>query len=487
MSSTIQNEIIFPTPLLWGEIYNINEKYIYLKEPTLGIKVRVDRRGHPNITEENFLISSKSLPLISFIVNKDEKTDSGVYAGYSKGAEQLAWEEVYKQGSIYDFNIFFVNEISFKIKFNNLIYEQEFKDSYDALKIYFLSGMAYSGLTVPLLYRNWKSKTNSPNFEYPYLNSDAKKGDYVQAEIFYVREQSVKRQSKLRDIFYFIDDKKFIYRVESSALYDYKKYVKINKKYKLVIDIYNKFEGVVNAHFDSLFVKSEPKKYFPNELVKVKVVNPMPRGVYCISEENEDIFLTKDQITKNNNIKVFNLLSPGDEIVLVVKTGSVGDQAKNEFDFIKLESRIFESEKLNDLFDVRASYKKGTISGFGRTSEFRTTVIEYFNHTCALCGTYMKFSNFSSAEAAHIVPRSSRGVNKLENSLCLCKEHHWSFDRGLWSVDSKGKVVISKQLEKDTNFNEKYGEYLGRVLSEKILEKINSDAFEWHRLNLFKE
>jgi hypothetical protein len=486
MTSNPEKDTIFPTELFWGEIYNINEKYIYLKESKLGIKARIDRRVHPDITEENFSKQNNPPSLVSFIINRDEKTEAGIYTGYSKGSEQLAWEAMYPQGSVCDIYIFFANEFSFKIKFENHIYEQEFGDAFDSLKIYFLSGLAHSGSTVPLRYRNWKSKTNSPNFIYPFFNPDAKDGDHVEAEVFYVRENSVKAKSKIRDIFYLMDANKNIYRAECNTFYDYRDYFTARKRHMLIVDVFNKFEGLINAHFDNLIIEPRTTEYTSNELVKAKVVNPMPRGVRCISEKNENIFLTKDQICKNDNIKVFNLLSPGDEVLLMAKVDTLNNNSKVEFEFVRLENRIFESEKLNDLFDARASYSKGAINGFGRTSEFRNTVLDYFDHTCALCGAYLKFLNFSSAEAAHIVPRSSIGVNRLENSLCLCKEHHWSFDRGMWSVDSQGKIIVCDELRKDANFNNKYEEYLGKCIGEKVLEKVNPKAFEWHRLNIFK-
>ena len=101
-------------------------------------------------------------------------------------------------------------------------------------------------------------------------------------------------------------------------------------------------------------------------------------------------------------------------------------------------------------------------------------------HKCTLCDDFLIYSKYSCGEAAHIVPRSSRGVNKIENALCLCKEHHWSFDRGFWTISENGEITLSSTLLKDKNFKDRYEKFNGK-------NKINPDAIEWHRRNIFKQ
>jgi putative restriction endonuclease len=135
---------------------------------------------------------------------------------------------------------------------------------------------------------------------------------------------------------------------------------------------------------------------------------------------------------------------------------------------------------------MKATYKRGVAGGFGREIDFRKNVLDFFNHTCVLCDEYLKYEMYSSAEAAHIVPRASRGVNKVDNSFCLCKEHHWSFDKGFWSVSDSGDIILSSRLSNNENFILKYRKFEGKKIHYDILSKINLDALTWHRENIFK-
>jgi putative restriction endonuclease len=48
-------------------------------------------------------------------------------------------------------------------------------------------------------------------------------------------------------------------------------------------------------------------------------------------------------------------------------------------------------------------------------------------------------------DAAHIEPFAETQNDDIENGLALCKNAHWMFDEGLWSVGKDGRVVLAKQ------------------------------------------
>ena len=101
----------------------------------------------------------------------------------------------------------------------------------------------------------------------------------------------------------------------------------------------------------------------------------------------------------------------------------------------------------------------------GRSARFAVRVCSEYRHTCALTG-YRCLSEVSSiVDAAHIEPWRENQNDEIANGLALCKNAHWMFDEGLWSVDDHWRIVV-----KDRAFTEhgpealRLGSYAGRHL-----------------------
>jgi putative restriction endonuclease len=47
-------------------------------------------------------------------------------------------------------------------------------------------------------------------------------------------------------------------------------------------------------------------------------------------------------------------------------------------------------------------------------------------------------------DAAHIAPFRSSKNNDVRNGLSLCKNAHWLFDIGLWSLDDDYRVIVAE-------------------------------------------
>jgi putative restriction endonuclease len=46
-------------------------------------------------------------------------------------------------------------------------------------------------------------------------------------------------------------------------------------------------------------------------------------------------------------------------------------------------------------------------------------------------------------DAAHIESWAASENDDLQNGLALCKNAHWMFDEGLWSLQADGRVVLA--------------------------------------------
>jgi hypothetical protein len=89
-----------------------------------------------------------------------------------------------------------------------------------------------------------------------------------------------------------------------------------------------------------------------------------------------------------------------------------------------------------------------------RSEAFRVGVRRIYEHRCAVCGVDARGPGDGSpiVDAAHIVPKSEGGPDDLRNGLCLCKNHHWAFDQGWFSItDGLTVEVHPDMMEKSSD------------------------------------
>ena len=80
----------------------------------------------------------------------------------------------------------------------------------------------------------------------------------------------------------------------------------------------------------------------------------------------------------------------------------------------------------------------------GRSARFAVQVVSNYKFTCALTGLCCVTADGSAiVDAAHIEPFATNQNDDIRNGLSLCKNAHWAFDEGLWSVDGHGRVILS--------------------------------------------
>jgi putative restriction endonuclease len=87
-------------------------------------------------------------------------------------------------------------------------------------------------------------------------------------------------------------------------------------------------------------------------------------------------------------------------------------------------------------------------------------------------------------DAAHIEPWALSQNDDLTNGLALCKNAHWMFDEGLWSLGHDGRVVLAR-----TRFTENGPEalrlqpYAGRFLqfADGVTLRPRPEYFARHR------
>ena len=71
----------------------------------------------------------------------------------------------------------------------------------------------------------------------------------------------------------------------------------------------------------------------------------------------------------------------------------------------------------------------------GREARFRLRVVAAYEYTCALTGYRLPTVDGATiVDAAHIHRFADSGNNDPRNGLALCKNAHWMFDEGLWTL-----------------------------------------------------
>lgn len=73
------------------------------------------------------------------------------------------------------------------------------------------------------------------------------------------------------------------------------------------------------------------------------------------------------------------------------------------------------------------------------SSIFRKSVISRYGCKCQVC----EVKQPELLDAAHIIDWAEGGVNRAENALLLCANHHRAFDRGLLKIKTDGSIVVA--------------------------------------------
>jgi putative restriction endonuclease len=80
----------------------------------------------------------------------------------------------------------------------------------------------------------------------------------------------------------------------------------------------------------------------------------------------------------------------------------------------------------------------------GREARFRLTVVPAYEYSCALTGYRCTTVGAGSiVDAAHIHRFRDSRNNDPRNGLALCKNAHWLFDQGLWSLADDYRVLVA--------------------------------------------
>ena len=167
-----------------------------------------------------------------------------------------------------------------------------------------------------------------------------------------------------------------------------------------------------------------------------------PESCFVCEQHGEffDLLGDADFRLKARLLLVARYFEPRERVALLESFGIRGNRnAENRKAEVGLSASEAEmvGAKLNEEAEEVARKK-------GRSARFAVQVVSRYKFTCALTGLCCLTTDGAAiVDAAHIEPFAENQNDDIENGLALCKNAHWMFDEGLWSVRNDGRVMLS--------------------------------------------
>jgi putative restriction endonuclease len=142
-----------------------------------------------------------------------------------------------------------------------------------------------------------------------------------------------------------------------------------------------------------------------------------------------------------------------------------------------------------DILDILGLEIKAISKKSRRDPAFRKEVLRAYEYRCAVCGFQAHIAGAPvGLDAAHIKWHTADGPDRVPNGMTLCSLHHKLFDRGVFSLDDRLKVIVSADATGNQSFQKMMLDYHGHnILIPGSRKYYPSDAYiEWHQEQVFQ-
>lgn len=207
-----------------------------------------------------------------------------------------------------------------------------------------------------------------------------------------------------------------------------------------------------------------------------QTIPKLRQDVDCAYFDEELFCFIKDEITRKDLIDV--LVSSW-----FSNDGSIAEES------ITLNQNIENTLLIDELMNAKTSPQKILKNTLIRDAFFRKSIIHVYDYKCAFCGLkVIKPVHQNIVDGAHIKPFAQFYDSRIHNGIALCKNHHWAFDRGWFTVDNQYKILISKGLEEISPHAKPMKDFHGEQLLLPHKEQYfpSLEALQWHQQNIFQ-
>jgi putative restriction endonuclease len=149
---------------------------------------------------------------------------------------------------------------------------------------------------------------------------------------------------------------------------------------------------------------------------------------------------------------------------------------------IRLNDSNTTMKQVNDQVSLTGkAYLVNTRIGQGA---FKVLVTNAYNNICAITGE----KALPVLQAAHILPYSQNGPNKINNGLLLRSDLHILFDRGYVTITDDYKVEVSRRIREEFNNGKNYYALHGKSIYLPVMKDDHPEKtfIDWHNSNIFK-
>lgn len=114
---------------------------------------------------------------------------------------------------------------------------------------------------------------------------------------------------------------------------------------------------------------------------------------------------------------------------------------------------------------------------------FRDFVMVGYRRKCAVTGTSIEHGSLCNLETAHIHPKAHGGTFLPSNGMMLCRDFHWAFDHGFFTLSDDLVVIVSKKVS-----SEMLAPYDGKRIFVPSNPFFRPDiaSVRWHREHVFE-
>lgn len=173
-----------------------------------------------------------------------------------------------------------------------------------------------------------------------------------------------------------------------------------------------------------------------------------------------------------------------DSLVATWFTGSQLDQTK-AFNINDSFEQVEQPELENLDSQIKIVLRKSIV----RNSFFRKSVVEEYDYRCAFCQIRItRDPNQNIVDGAHIMPFSKFFDSRIDNGISLCKNHHWAFDLGWFSIDDSYRILVANGLDDDSPHTRAMKDFDREPILLPKTERHfpRAESLRWHRQYKFK-
>lgn len=141
-------------------------------------------------------------------------------------------------------------------------------------------------------------------------------------------------------------------------------------------------------------------------------------------------------------------------------------------------------------FEPEIETEELQIIRYKRDPDFRKKILSIYNNQCVYCGLRLQLNHrYVPMEAAHIMAKSNGGPCIEQNGIALCPTHHYTFDRGIWTLGTDHIIKLSPKVVFEDKSKIFFKNYEGNSIKESItnIDLLPAQNFlTWHEKNIFK-